>query len=40
VATLAFVLSDTVAEEAAAAFTEQRARIRERLPYIEVRHTG
>jgi GrpB-like predicted nucleotidyltransferase (UPF0157 family) len=39
-ATLTFVLSDTVAEEAAAAFAEHERRIRERLPYVEVRHTG
>jgi GrpB-like predicted nucleotidyltransferase (UPF0157 family) len=40
VATLAFVLSDTVAEKASAAFGEHEGRIRERLPYVEVRHTG
>jgi GrpB-like predicted nucleotidyltransferase (UPF0157 family) len=40
VATLSFVLSDTVADEAAAAFAEHEGRIRERLPYVEVRHTG
>jgi GrpB-like predicted nucleotidyltransferase (UPF0157 family) len=40
VATLALVLSDTVAEEASAAFGEHEGRIRERLPYVEVRHTG
>jgi GrpB-like predicted nucleotidyltransferase (UPF0157 family) len=35
-----FVLSDTVAEEAAAAFAEHERRIRNRLPDAEVRHTG
>lgn len=39
-ATLAFVMSETVAEDAAAAFAEHESRIRERLPYVEVRHTG
>jgi GrpB-like predicted nucleotidyltransferase (UPF0157 family) len=40
VARLTFVLSDTVAEEAAAAFAEHERLIRTRLPYVEVRHTG
>jgi GrpB-like predicted nucleotidyltransferase (UPF0157 family) len=40
VATLTFVFSDTVAEETAAAFAEHERRIRERLPSLEVRHTG
>jgi hypothetical protein len=40
VATLTFVFSDTVAEETAAAFAEHEGRIRERLPSVEVRHTG
>jgi GrpB-like predicted nucleotidyltransferase (UPF0157 family) len=33
-------MSDVVAEEAAAAFAEHEARIRERLPHIEIRHIG
>ena len=33
-------MSDTVAEEAAAAFAEHERRIRARLAYVEVRHTG
>ena len=37
---LHFVVSDLVAEEAAAAFAEHERRIRERLPNVEVRHTG
>ena len=37
---LTFVLSDAVAEEAAAAFAEHEARIRERLPHVEIRHIG
>ncbi len=37
---LHFVLSDVVAEEAAAAFGEHERRIRELLPNIEVHHTG
>ncbi len=37
---LTFVLSDLVVEEAAAAFAEHERRIRERLPDVEVRHTG
>ena len=37
---LVFLLSDLVAEEAAAAFMEHERRIRERLPDVEVRHTG
>jgi hypothetical protein len=40
VARLAFVLSDTVAEEAAAIFAEHERVIRTHLPYVEVRHTG
>ncbi|MBA2462792.1 MAG: GrpB family protein [Actinobacteria bacterium] len=39
-AQLAFLLSDLVAEEAAAAFAEHERRIRERFPEVEVRHTG
>lgn len=35
-----FVLSDAVAEDAAAAFAEHRRRIAERLPNAEIRHTG
>ena len=38
--TVHFVWSDLVAEEAAAAFAEHERRIRERLPDVEVRHTG
>jgi GrpB-like predicted nucleotidyltransferase (UPF0157 family) len=37
---LTFVLSDVVAEEAAAAFREHEARIRTRLPDVEIRHVG
>jgi GrpB-like predicted nucleotidyltransferase (UPF0157 family) len=37
---LTFVLSDVVAEEAAAAFAEHEARIHERLPHVEIRHIG
>jgi GrpB-like predicted nucleotidyltransferase (UPF0157 family) len=37
---LTFVLSDTVVEEAAAAFAEHERLIHTRLPYLEVRHTG
>jgi len=37
---LTFLLSDLVAEEAAAAFAEHERRIRERLPDVEIRHTG
>lgn len=37
---LHFFLSDLVAEEAAAAFAEHARRIRERLPNVEIRHTG
>jgi GrpB-like predicted nucleotidyltransferase (UPF0157 family) len=37
---LTFVLSDLVAEEAAAAFAEHERRIRARLPDVEIRHTG
>jgi GrpB-like predicted nucleotidyltransferase (UPF0157 family) len=37
---LTFVWSDLVAEDAAAAFSEHERRIRERLPDVEVRHTG
>jgi len=33
-------MSDVVAEEAAAAFAEHEARIRERLPHVEIRHIG
>jgi GrpB-like predicted nucleotidyltransferase (UPF0157 family) len=40
VSKLHFVLSDLVAEEAAAAFVEHERRVRERLPNVEVRHTG
>jgi GrpB-like predicted nucleotidyltransferase (UPF0157 family) len=40
VARLTFVLSDTVAEAAAAAFAEHERLIRTRLTYVEVRHTG
>jgi len=40
VARLAFVLSDLVAEEAAAAFAEHERRVRARLPAVEIRHTG
>jgi GrpB-like predicted nucleotidyltransferase (UPF0157 family) len=40
VARLTFVLSDTVAEEAAAAFAEHERLILTRLPYVEVRHRG
>jgi len=35
-----FVLSDSVAEEAANAFREHERRIRQRLPDVEIRHTG
>lgn len=37
---LTFVLSDLVAEEAATAFAEHERRIRERLPDVQIRHTG
>ncbi len=37
---LIFVLSDSVAEEARAAFAAHERRIRARLPHVEVRHTG
>jgi GrpB-like predicted nucleotidyltransferase (UPF0157 family) len=37
---LHFIVSDAVAEEAAAAFAEHEGRIRELLPNAEVRHTG
>lgn len=37
---LTFLLSDLVAEEAVAAFGEHERRIRERLPDVEIRHTG
>lgn len=37
---LTFQLSDLVAEEAASAFAEHERRIRERLPDVEIRHTG
>lgn len=37
---LTFVWSDLVAEDAAAAFLEHEGRIRDRLPDVEVRHTG
>ena len=37
---LTFVMSDTVMEEAAAAFDEHRGRIRERLPDVEILHVG
>jgi GrpB-like predicted nucleotidyltransferase (UPF0157 family) len=37
---LTFVFSDDVAEEAVAAFKAHERRIRERLPDIEIRHTG
>jgi GrpB-like predicted nucleotidyltransferase (UPF0157 family) len=40
VSRLTFVWSDLVAEDAAAAFFEHERRIRERLPDVEVRHTG
>lgn len=33
-------MSDGLAEEAAAAFAEHEARIRERLPDVEIRHIG
>jgi GrpB-like predicted nucleotidyltransferase (UPF0157 family) len=33
-------MSDVVAEEAATAFAEHEARIRERLPQVEIRHVG
>ncbi len=35
-----FVLSDAVAEDAAAAFAAHRRRIAERLPEAQIRHTG
>ncbi len=35
-----FVASELVAEEAAAAYAEHERRIRERLPNVEIRHTG
>jgi len=35
-----FVLSDLVADEAAAAFAEHARQIRERLPNVEIGHTG
>ena len=37
---LTFVMSDVVAEEAAVAFAKHEARIRERLPHVEIRHIG
>ena len=37
---LTFVWSDLVAEEALAAFAKHERRIRERLPDVEIRHTG
>ena len=37
---LHFVLSDRFAEDAATAFAEHEQRIRERLPSVEIRHTG
>ena len=37
---LTFFPSDLMAEEAAAVFAEHERRIRERLPDVEVRHTG
>lgn len=37
---LRFILSDRVAEDAAAAFAAHARRIRERLPDVETRHTG
>jgi GrpB-like predicted nucleotidyltransferase (UPF0157 family) len=40
VSRLTFLLSDLVAEEAAAAFAEHERRIRARLPDVEIRHTG
>jgi len=40
VARLTFVLSNTVAEEAAAAFAEHERLIRTRLACVEIRHTG
>jgi GrpB-like predicted nucleotidyltransferase (UPF0157 family) len=40
VAQIAFLLSDLVVEEAAAAFAQHERRIRKRLPDVEVRHTG
>jgi GrpB-like predicted nucleotidyltransferase (UPF0157 family) len=40
VARVTFVLSDTVAEEAAAAFAEHERLIRTRLACVEIRHTG
>ncbi len=39
-ARLTFVLSNTVAEEAAAAFAEHERLIRTRLACVEIRHTG
>lgn len=39
-ARLTFVLSDTVAEAAAAAFAEHERHIRTRLARVEIRHTG
>ena len=35
-----FILSDSVAEEAATAFSEHERRIRERLPGVQIRHRG
>jgi hypothetical protein len=40
VAALTFVLSNTVVEEAAAAFAEHVRLIRTRLACVEIRHTG
>jgi GrpB-like predicted nucleotidyltransferase (UPF0157 family) len=40
VAQLRFVVSDLLAGESAAAVAEHERRIRERLPDVEVRHTG
>jgi len=37
---LHFIWSDFVAEEAAAAFDDHERRISERLPNVEIRHTG
>lgn len=37
---LNFLLSDLVAPEAATAYAEHERRIRERLPDVEIRHTG
>jgi uncharacterized protein len=37
---LTFLVSDLVADDAAAAFAEHERRIRDRLPDVEIRHTG